>query len=52
VSARDAEAFELIAESADELQELVAFIESAGLELVAVIAIAVRPAKPRHLSAA
>jgi hypothetical protein len=37
------EAVELIAESAAELAEICAFIESAGLELLAVIAIATRP---------
>jgi hypothetical protein len=43
------EAFELIAESAAELNELVAFIESAGLELVAVVAYAI---PRRHLKLA
>jgi hypothetical protein len=41
MDARDAEALELIAESPDELAEVCAFIESAGLELVAVVAFAV-----------
>jgi hypothetical protein len=47
------ESFELIAESAAELAELVSFIEDAGLELVAVVAIA-QPIRPprRKLSAA
>lgn len=35
--------FELIAESADELQELGAFLIAAGLELLCVIVIAVDP---------